>query len=338
MRQLAVLLLLCAPAPRHGDEITIVEESAVIVWEPSTKTEHFIRRATFKGKGRDFGFLVPTPSEPALAEVDDDIFDALEEHTRRKTIYTKRRELDWTPLLFASRHKGETMTGAAPEAVQVLATKKLAGYEAAVLDASDATALQQWLSEHGYAASDDLTAWLDAYVRQRWKITAFKVDPLQGPSARTSAVKMTFATERPFFPYREPASQRQSYDTVRSLRVWFLGPERVSGTVGASGHWPGVLVWSNTLADAFRNELAKMAGVALSPSMRLSAYVDTSSVRSGGDELFFSRNAVQSAYIPPPHVVEEVEKTRIPADLVGAISLIAIISAARWKRGGKTEY
>ena len=338
MRQLAVLLLLCAPAPRQGDAIQIVEESAVIVWEPSTKTEHFIRRATFKGEGRDFGFLVPTPSEPALAEVDDEIFDDLEEHTRRKTVYTKRRALDWTPLLFASRHKGETMTGAAPEAVQVLATKKLAGYEAAVLDASDATALRQWLSEHGYAASDDLIAWLDAYVQQRWKITAFKVDPQQGASARTSAVKMSFATERPFFPYREPASQRQSYDTARSLRVWFLGPERVSGAVGANGHWPGVLVWSDALVDAFRNDLAKSAGVALAPSVRLSAYVDTSSIRPGGGELFFARDAVQSAYIPPPHVVEEVEKTRIPADLTAALAVIALIYVTRRKRRGKAEY
>src|SRR5947209_5762901 len=59
---LALVALACAPAPHAGDEIAIVEESAVIVWDPAAKTEHFIRRATFRGKeGHDFGFLVPTP-------------------------------------------------------------------------------------------------------------------------------------------------------------------------------------------------------------------------------------------------------------------------------------
>ena len=47
----------------------IAEESAVIVWEGATRTEHFVRRATFATTAADFGFLVPTPSKPELAEV-----------------------------------------------------------------------------------------------------------------------------------------------------------------------------------------------------------------------------------------------------------------------------
>ena len=75
MIALGVSVLACAPAPRMGDEIAIIEESAVIVWDAPSQTEHFIRRATFRGKGRDFGFLVPVPSVPALAEVPDEVFE-----------------------------------------------------------------------------------------------------------------------------------------------------------------------------------------------------------------------------------------------------------------------
>ena len=105
----------CAPAPHAGENVDIVEESAVIQWDPATKTEHFIRRATFKGTARDFAFLVPTPTTPALAEVSNDLFDTLEEKTKRQTIHKTTKKLDWTPLItlltrFGYKGAGEAAT------------------------------------------------------------------------------------------------------------------------------------------------------------------------------------------------------------------------------------
>ncbi|MGH9753182.1 MAG: hypothetical protein ACREA2_10400 [Blastocatellia bacterium] len=57
----------CAPAPRPGQFVRIAEESAIIIWDEKTRTQHFIRRATFDTDAPDFGFLVPTPTEPARA-------------------------------------------------------------------------------------------------------------------------------------------------------------------------------------------------------------------------------------------------------------------------------
>src|SRR5262245_23006061 len=68
----------CAPVPIRGQFVRIAEESAVIIWDEKTRTEHFIRRATFDTDAFDFGFLVPTPTEPALAEVVNSTFDDLE--------------------------------------------------------------------------------------------------------------------------------------------------------------------------------------------------------------------------------------------------------------------
>ena len=57
-------LVACAPAPREGQIVEIADESAVIIWDSASQTEHFIRRASFKTEATDFGFLVPTPSQP----------------------------------------------------------------------------------------------------------------------------------------------------------------------------------------------------------------------------------------------------------------------------------
>ena len=318
-------LFACAPAPHAGEEIDVVEESAVIVWDPATSTQHFIRRATFRGSARDFGFLVPTPTAPALAAVDDGIFDTLQAKVEPPTIERTRREFRWTLLgSFQLANRDEATTGAP---VEVLDTAKIAGYEAAVLDATDAGALREWLETHGYATTPDLEQWLDVYIRRRWKITAFKIDKTQpAGDAQTQAVKMSFTTDRPFFPYREPASQRAGGNSMRVLRVFFLGPERVHGTIGTA-FWPGLLRWSDVLDETLRAQIAKTVGVGI--PARLTAFIDIGS-RSGLDDLFFSKAAVQSTFALPPRVREEVEIVFIPLDVIAFVLLVALVFY--WRR------
>ena len=324
---LALVALACAPAPYAGDEIAIVEESAVIVWDPATKSEHFIRRATFRGKeGHDFGFLVPTPTAPTLAEVDDAVFEKLEARTRREIVHVTRKRIDWTPLILMSYYRRENASGAARQPVEVLSTQKVAGYEAVVLSATDAAALQKWLADHGYASTPDLTEWLDAYVKKQWKITAFKIDAARPElAARTSAVKMSFTTDRPFFPYREPASQRRLSSenfTSRALRIWFLGPERVDGTIGDGTFWPGILRRSDALPEPLRADVMSVAKLTFPPSIRMTAFIDQSTIRSGSDELFFARSAVQSAFVEPPYIERTDDTTHVPLDLVALAVII----------------
>ena len=61
----------CAPVYPKGVHVHIAEESAVIIWDAESKIQHFIRRATFSTPTKDFGFLVPTPSQPKLEESKD---------------------------------------------------------------------------------------------------------------------------------------------------------------------------------------------------------------------------------------------------------------------------
>ena len=303
----------------------------MIVWNPATRTEHFIRRATFQGESRDFGFLVPTPTIPVLTAVDDEVFSLMEKKTTPRTEYRTEKEIDWTPLLlmpFASRNKGEGMPAVASAPVQVLSTQKVAGYEAAILEASDASALNTWLTEHGYATTPELTAWLDEYVQRQWIISAFKIDKTQTDlAAQTSAVRMSFTTDRPFFPYREPASQREGPADPRVLRVWFIGPERVEGKIGDGQTWPGQLYWSETLTDR------QISGVPVAAGARLTAFEDHATPRPGVDDLFFGRSTDQSVLIQPPNVETEIKTTHVPIDVVLApILILGVWGLRRRKR------
>ena len=67
----------CAAAPVHGGNgVQIASESALIVYDSATKTEHFLRTANFDTSSSEFGFFVPTPTRPELAEAAADIFPA----------------------------------------------------------------------------------------------------------------------------------------------------------------------------------------------------------------------------------------------------------------------
>src|SRR5262245_26721811 len=72
----------CAIAERDGQSARILGESALIVWDEASKTEHFIREVRFESTAYDLGFLVPTPGKPEVEESDDQVFAQLANLTR----------------------------------------------------------------------------------------------------------------------------------------------------------------------------------------------------------------------------------------------------------------
>src|SRR5262249_59090346 len=82
---LTVPVRACATAWPRGERVRIPTESALIIWDEKSKTQHLIRRASFETRLPYFGFLVPTPTKPVLAEVPDDLFRQLEDWTKPET-------------------------------------------------------------------------------------------------------------------------------------------------------------------------------------------------------------------------------------------------------------
>jgi hypothetical protein len=64
----------CCPAPPAGKPVVNADQTVILIWDAATKTQHFIRQASFKSDADDFGFLVPSPSQPELDESGNDAF------------------------------------------------------------------------------------------------------------------------------------------------------------------------------------------------------------------------------------------------------------------------
>jgi hypothetical protein len=293
--------LASAPVAADGRTVRIETEEALIIWDAATKTEHFIRRATFDTDAKDFGFLVPTPTQPDLAEASDDVFRHLERVTRP------------------------------PEApVTVLERKSVGGLDVALL-AGEAT-LRRWLRQQGYRPSPQLDQWLEPYVAKGWKIGAFKVAG-NAPHVETAAVRMSFHTERPFFPYREPANPR--IGSGRLLRVYVLAEQRVEGTIGVQGEWPAATRWTSTLPDIDRDRVLQLVALPYSTAPTafwLTKLEDSSSARAGGaDDLYFKPATQQAMIRSAPQARQE---RGLPwLSIAIAVLLAAGIGAYLWRQG-----
>jgi hypothetical protein len=157
--------------------VAIADQQVLIVWDEARQEEHFIRQATFQpGAEKSFGFLVPTPTKPTVAEADGRVFERLAEATKPvpQTVYRP----DLTPLLLAGfmRFGGavQDKMQAAAASVRVVERQSVAGYDVAVLEADEPRALAQWLADNGYDARPEIAEWARPYIADRWKITAFK--------------------------------------------------------------------------------------------------------------------------------------------------------------------
>lgn len=328
--------LACAPVPPMGATVDIANEEAIIVWDSPSKTQHFIRRASFNTTAKDFGFLVPTPSVPQLAEADDAAFDMLSQRTAARVI---KREMTVTSSLLGmlgalfpsekSERKMVAKAAAAPPApVRVLASATVAGFDAVVLEADDAGALDAWLKKNGYVSSPELVDWYKPYIAQKWKITAFKI-AANAPQVPGAAVRMSFATDTPFFPYREPAQAAAAKPASheRLLRVFVLADARFAGSVGQAGSWPGATVWSDSFGflEHFVETAKLPADIAKQP-LWLTEFEDKSSPRPGTDEVFFKRATDQATvkrpdiYIGPP----------LWLDLLVSAVILAILGSIGW--------
>src|SRR6266849_6327731 len=71
----------CCPAPPPGRQVVNADQTVILLWDAATKTQHFIRKASFQSEAEDFGFLVPTPSQPELEESGNQAFPFLQKLT-----------------------------------------------------------------------------------------------------------------------------------------------------------------------------------------------------------------------------------------------------------------
>lgn len=283
----------CAVRPKEK-VVQIADQEIVVVWDQEKKREHFIRQANFDTNSDDFGFLVPTPTQPELEEADAAIFTRLNEATKPVVKTKYLTTFEWTFFNFKkSADRTKSMRSAA---VKVLEEKMVAGFQAVVLAATDTEALGAWLKEHGYDTHPEMLEWVKPYVRERWILTAFKFVAKRQFRAMvpTKAIRMSFDTERPLFPYRVPTDNIT--DRHHLLRVHFIGPKRVQGFIGKDKKsWGAVTRYADS-----RSDIAKLlagSGPAAELSGTWLTSFDDQSWPSSVEDLYFEDAPKQEAKI-----------------------------------------
>lgn len=336
----------CCPAPPRGFEVRIAAQEILVVWDPTTKMEHFVRRAMFSAGGSPpaagFGFLVPTPTRPEVAASDGGAFDLLREESKPRIVQKTRWSVSVTPLLLmtmSARSKGMVVrAGAMDRGIDVLEQAHVAGYDVAVLAASDPEALTDWLGANGYDARPTLQEWARPYVEKRWIITAFKYAARPG-EVGTDAVRMSFRTETPLFPYRVPTDNLAPAGEGNLLRAFVVAPGRAAGTLGEG---QSARPWSQAEVKRARPlpavDLARLVGKAvpadalkgLGDGAWLTAF-DDPTWPSGTDDLTFTLDPKGEEY---QEVIYDYDDATIPlpADLLLGLGLLGLF--VRWKLKG----
>src|SRR5678815_1890107 len=233
----------CFPVGPQGQPVVNADQTVVILWDPETKTEHFIRQVSFKSDAADIGFLIPTPNEPELAESGNEAFPFLAKVTAPE-IKTVARSREGSGCGCSGDKAVKAVALAEKEDVTVLSEKLVAGFNAQVLEATSAAALVAWLKDHGYEFSPEVEAWVKPYVDQGWKITALKVakdeTKKEDKQFSAAALRLSFKTDRPLFPYREPNPESAAATLEakqRLLRIFFASDKRFQGELTKESPW-----------------------------------------------------------------------------------------------------
>lgn len=317
----------CAPA-WHGDaQVQVADESALVVWDAASKKEHLIRIATFEGIPSSFGFLVPVPTTPELATADESVFDSLERFWEARRPVEPEHHFAGFGSLFATR-------SAAPESaaasVQVVATQRVGGMDATVLEANSVNAVSEWLRENEFDYRTQLVDWLTPYIQASYKIVAFKYAKDVGtPRAGSRGVRITFSTPRPFFPYREPADATRVAPQL--FRLYAVADTSMLAKVGGSpGEWSANVRYSGPLRgiDLPFSRIAEPWGT---------FFEESTAKRAGNGDLYLETTPRQRLITAAPRT--ERSEVVIPLELLFGLVVAGIAGFffARRKREPEEE-
>lgn len=215
----------CAIMPASlSDPPSMATERVLIVYDQPREFEHFIREVRFQRVKARFAFLVPTPSRPEIAKVEEEPFDLLAD------IYpfTPPPEPE-SPGLFDGESKA--VAAAPPRGVEVLEVKRIGSFTAFVLAATDGQALDQWLKDNDISRPGNAVPWLQHFVDLKFYFTAFRYEPPSADGGNTNTmtsetVRLSFKSPAAYYPYLEPA--RGAVEApARDLRVWTISQTKL---------------------------------------------------------------------------------------------------------------
>src|SRR5262249_9168828 len=114
-----------------------------------------------------------------------------------------------------------------------------------------------------------------------------------------SALRLSFKTDRPLFPYREPDYKRAAEDlgaVNRLLRIYFIAEARYRGELTDQVSWTGAVAWANRLRPEDRRktlELLNLPERTGPAEWWLTEYEDNWPYRVAPADVYFAREPTQ---------------------------------------------
>jgi hypothetical protein len=334
----------CCPLGLSGKPVVNADQTVVILWDAARKTQHFIRKASFQSAADDFAFLVPTPTKPELKESGNSAFPYLQKLTEPE-IKRVARPHGGMGCGCGEKTVDNAPAGLAKAEVSIVTEKMVAGFHAVVLQADSADALVGWLKENGYELSPEAEAWAKPYVEAGWMITALKVakaeERKEDKNVAAAALRISFETDRPLFPYREPdsgASAKELGATRRLLRIYYIGEARFDGELTKEVPWSGRVAWAGKLKEHDRDQALELLGLPAGTGPDewwLTEFEDNWAYQVAPADVYFSVAADQSTVKRPP-IIEYVSSGSPPDLTAYALAIVLVVwPASRMMRRGR---
>jgi hypothetical protein len=186
-------------------------QKVFITWDPVKREESFTVQPKFEGNARDFGMVIPTPSQPKLHEMPRDFFKHL-------AVYSilKKREFPHSKLLPSPPRGAGVAFGAGrnpsvpqrDSSIRILETGVVGSLDYKIISAGRADDLYQWLKDHKYNYAGD-EATLNFYVQKKWVFTVMKIDTMQmkknpdgSYAGEVTPTRFKFSTDKLVYPLK----------------------------------------------------------------------------------------------------------------------------------------
>src|SRR5262249_39951441 len=156
----------------------------------------------------------------------------------------------------------------------------------------------------------EVQAWAKPYVERGWKITALRVakrpEDKEDKNVAATALRISFQTDRPLFPYREPES-RESAEKLgthhRLLRIYFVAEARYQGELTPQVPWTGRVAWAGKVGPTDRQavlDLLKLPAATGPAEWWLTEFEDDWPYQTAPADVYFSRSPNQDTVRRPP--------------------------------------
>lgn len=202
------------------------EERTLILWDASTRRQHFVREVRFTNTGElPFGFIVPAPSRPEVNDVKNPPFDTLEARFPHTLLDTPADGFGAPGSKGGGEGFGRGIAAGGAPPVQVLEKKRIGDFQSFVLAATDAKALGDWLKKNQFKASPAGQKWIERYVKLGFFFVALRYEGRkqkadEGQALVSRAVRFSFDSPLPYYPYEEPEDAPEQRG--RELQVWLV--------------------------------------------------------------------------------------------------------------------